>query len=240
LQPAARTTGKDEVPITKLESKPTVCRIALTFDAEHPAWPAASNVEQAIVELLDRRRIRASFFLQGRWAQANPGVACSIVDGGHLVGNHSHYHGRMPFFTNRGIDEDVRSAEDAIWAATGVSPRPWFRCPFGAGSLRVIARLDALGYEHVAWDIDPRDWQPGRTADDIEASVVSGVLALGGDGVVLLHAWSPTTLRALPTLITRLEDVGGRFVTVDELRRPRAALSRLPQPARSLIRRALR
>ncbi len=29
---------------------------------------------------------------------------------------------------------DVRAAERAIIATTGIDPRPWFRCPFGAGS----------------------------------------------------------------------------------------------------------
>jgi peptidoglycan/xylan/chitin deacetylase (PgdA/CDA1 family) len=146
----------------------------------------------------------------------------------------------MPYFTNHGIDEDVRAAERAIADTTGTSPVPWFRCPFGAGSLRVITRLDALGYRHVPWHVDPRDWEPGRTPDQIEESVVSGVLAAEGDRIVLLHAWSAATLSALPALISRLERIGRGFVTVDQLQRRDRGLTRLPRPARALIRRALR
>jgi len=51
-------------------------RVALTFDAEHPDRPAhaAGNAER-ILDLLGDAGIRATFFVQSRWAEANPTTA---------------------------------------------------------------------------------------------------------------------------------------------------------------------
>ena len=86
-----------------------------------------------IVETLGAAHAPATFFLQGRWSEAEPAMARRIADDGHLVGNHSHYHARMTLLSDSGIRSDVEQAEAAVSAATGVATRPWFRCPFGDG-----------------------------------------------------------------------------------------------------------
>ena len=108
-------------------------RVALTFDAEHPDRPTHPGVAESILTSLDQAQVRATFFIQGRWAEAEPRTARRIAEGGHLVGNHSHYHARMPLFHADGFLTDVNAAEAVIRDVVGVDPRPWFRCPFGAG-----------------------------------------------------------------------------------------------------------
>ena len=61
-------------------------------------------------------------------------MARRIAADGHLIGNHSFYHARMPLLSPEGFEEDVREAQRAIVEATGVDPRPWLRFPFGAGA----------------------------------------------------------------------------------------------------------
>jgi len=62
-------------------------RIALTVDTEHPDHPAApGNLERQLDEL-ERRGVRATLFVQGRWAAANPGPARRIAEAGHVIGN---------------------------------------------------------------------------------------------------------------------------------------------------------
>ncbi len=204
-------------------------RIALTFDAEHPDRPTMPGVTAAILDVLGSLAVPAAFFVQGRWAEADPSAARRIADDGHLVGNHSHHHARMTLLTRHGIDRDVRAAETAIRAATGVDPRPWFRCPFGAGagSARLIDRLDGLGYRDVGWHVDGRDWS-GVTARLLATRVVRGVERHGDGAVVLLHGWPAPTPRALPSLIAELRRQGGVFVRLDGLdalpgRRPSTA-----------------
>ena len=194
-------------------------RVALTIDTEHPDRPTDVGVTERLVETLARERITATFFLQGRWAEAYPDIARSIVAAGHLVGNHSHYHARMPLLTDEGLAEDITDAGRAIEATAGVDPRPWFRCPFGTGSTdpRVQAAVTAAGYRHVGWHVGVEDWDPGRTAAVIEADLVAGTLAHRDGTVMLIHAWPRQTLDALPATIGRLREAGATFVRIDGL-----------------------
>ena len=193
--------------------------VALTFDAEHPdrSWCPPGAAER-ILDVLAFAGIPATFFVQGRWAEAYPATARRIADEGHLVGNHSHHHARSPLFSDRGLREDVDAARDAIVRATGRDPRPWFRCPFGdgAGDPRVLAVIAAAGYRHVGWHVEVEDWEPARTPEAIAADAVSGIRQHGDGAVLLLHTWPGGTAEALPLVLEDLQ-VGTRFVTVDAL-----------------------
>jgi peptidoglycan-N-acetylmuramic acid deacetylase len=146
-------------------------------------------------------------------------VANAIGDGGHLIGNHSHYHARMPLLSGMGLRADVRAAEAAIANVMGFDPRPWFRLPFGAGAHNqlLLDRLRALGYRHVGWTISPEDWEPDRTAAMIEAHVVDAALAADRPSIVLLHGWPDATCSAIAGIVARLRDAGADLVRVDEL-----------------------
>ncbi len=195
-------------------------RVALTFDAEHPDRPAIPGTAEAILARLAERGIRASFFVQGRWAETYPETVGQIVAGGHLVGSHSHYHARMPLLTDAGIAADLADAAAAIEAAAGVDPQPWFRCPFGAGAsdARVLAGVAAAGYRHVGWHVAADDWEPTRDAAVVARDIVDGALAQGDGAVVLLHTWPTATLEALDPILDRLAAAGAEFCRVDELR----------------------
>jgi peptidoglycan-N-acetylglucosamine deacetylase len=195
-------------------------RIALTFDAEHPDRPRCRpGVQEEILDVLDRLDARATFFIQGRWAEAYPGTARRIAQAGHLVGSHSYYHARLPLLTDAGLAEDILAAEAAIRGVAGISPAPWFRCPFGAGhdDPRVLAAIRAQGYRNVHWDIWAEDWDPDRTGAHIARDVSRAALAHGDGAVVLLHTWPEPTLDALPGLIERLRDAGATLATIDRL-----------------------
>jgi peptidoglycan-N-acetylglucosamine deacetylase len=194
-------------------------RVALTIDTEHPDRPTGIAITERLIETLAGEEVTATFFLQGRWAEAYPDVARSIAAAGHLIGNHSHYHARMPLLNDEGLREDIADAGQAIEATTGVDPRPWFRCPFGAGSTdrRVLAAVTAAGYRHVGWHVGVEDWDPARSATTIEEDLVAGTLAHGDGTVMLLHAWPRQTLEALPPTLRRLRDAGATFIRIDGL-----------------------
>ena len=195
-------------------------RVALTFDAEHPDRPLCppGNADR-ILDTLRDAGVRATFFVQGRWARSQPETARRIAEDGHLVGHHSHYHARMPLLSDDGLREDVADGEEAIRQILGADPRPWFRCPFGAGreDARVLAALEAVGYRNVHWDVELEDWEPWRTSEAVADDAVEGTLTHGDGAVVLLHTWPAPTAGALPDIIPRLAAEGARFVTVDEL-----------------------
>jgi peptidoglycan-N-acetylglucosamine deacetylase len=198
-------------------------RVALTFDAEHGDRPARPGNDERLLDALAASGIRATFFVQGRWAEANPAVARRIAADGHLVGSHTFYHARLPLLTADGLATDMRDAEAAICEHVGVDPRPWFRCPFGAGALdaELLARVTDLGYpRHAGWDVDTEDWQPGRTPQELAAIVVDGATRRGDGAVVLMHSWPDATAAALPAIVRELAAAGATFVTLADLPDP--------------------
>jgi peptidoglycan/xylan/chitin deacetylase (PgdA/CDA1 family) len=194
-------------------------RVALTFDTEHRDRPATDGNTDRLLDMLDRLDVHGSFFIQGRWAEAYPATARRIVTAGHLVGSHSHYHVRMSLLSADGLAADVRDAEETIIEHAGIDPRPWFRCPFGAGADDpvLVGRLAALGYREVGWHINPEDWNPANSAADVVRTVADGVLGHGDGAVVLHHAWPDQTLEAIPDIVERLRAEGVTFVGLDEL-----------------------
>jgi peptidoglycan-N-acetylglucosamine deacetylase len=184
-------------------------QVALTFDTEFAGRPTQPGGEDRILETLASAGIRGTFFLQGRWVRANPELTRRIAGTGHLIGNHSNFHAPMDTLTDDGLRRD--KAEETILATTGIDPKPWFRCPFGAGmdDPRVLAAIEELGYQHVGWEHDPRDWDEGRTVDELVAGV--------GPGIVLLHAWPTVTADGLGRVIAGLREQGAEFVGVDEI-----------------------
>ncbi len=195
-------------------------RVALTFDAEHAdRHLVASDPGDQLLDLLGEAGLRATFFIQSRWASANPDLARRIADEGHLIGNHSASHARLTRLSDAGLRDDVGEAGSDVARITGADPRPWFRCPFGDGSddPRVLGVLRQLGYRNVHWHVEPEDWEPSHSSTDVERAVVDGVLEHGDGAVVLMHSWPAATRGAVPVAVARLAEAGASFVTVDEL-----------------------
>ncbi|HJP90202.1 MAG TPA: polysaccharide deacetylase family protein [Candidatus Limnocylindrales bacterium] len=194
-------------------------RVALTFDAEHPDRPARLGNDARLLNALQHADVRATVFIQGRWAEAHPEVARRVATDGHLVGHHSHYHVRMIGLSAHGLQSDIARGEEAILEATGVDPHPWFRCPFGSGDNdpRVQRAIRWAGYRHVGWNVAGIDWESDRTARDVENTVVDASVAHGDGAVVLLHSWPDQSVGAVAGIVRRLRARGATFVTVDEL-----------------------
>src|SRR5437588_8991599 len=96
--------------------------IALTFD------DGPSESTPAILEILARHKIPATFFLCGANVDRLPAIARDIVAAGHEIGNHTYSHPYLFLRTRAGIAEELSRAQKAIHASTGATPR-WFRAP---------------------------------------------------------------------------------------------------------------
>lgn len=194
-------------------------RVALTFDTEHSDRPFEPDGTERVFALLRDRGVRATAFIQGRWAQAYPDLARRIAADGHVIGNHSHFHAEMPLLSPEGRRYDIESAADAVREATGVDPRPWFRCPFAAGTHdpAVLADIEAQGFREVRWHVDPLDWEPEATASRVEDAVREGAARVGDGVVVLMHPWTNGTGASIAAIVDGLLADGASFVGIDDL-----------------------
>ena len=192
-------------------------RVALTIDAEHPDRPTqdATGNARAILDLLREHRVRATFFVQGKWASAYPELAGAVVVGGHQLGNHSHSHCAFEYLTDEGIAEELKQSR---YVLDLLSPTGrFFRLPGGNGQhcKRIQDAVEKAGYEHVHWTCERKDWD-GLSARDIALPLIDAIRTSTVPSVPVLHSWPDATPKALEMLLDDLDGTA-EFLRIDEL-----------------------
>jgi peptidoglycan/xylan/chitin deacetylase (PgdA/CDA1 family) len=196
-------------------------RIALTVDTEHPDRPTsdASGNAIRILDVLAEANVRATFFVQGKWARTYLDLVGRIAGAGHLVGNHSYAHQDFMLMTKEGIEKDVTEARKAL-DEIGVDSGSWFRLPFGSGShdRSVVEVVRATGYEPTAWEGPCDDWNPDVAFDDALSDIENFLDGKAADGlaVLLFHSWPDPAPMLIESLIKRYTPAA-EFVALDDV-----------------------
>jgi peptidoglycan-N-acetylglucosamine deacetylase len=191
--------------------------VALTFDdGPHP------DATPALLDLLDRAGVKATFFLLGEAVEELPEVARAIVDAGHEVGVHGYHHRLLARRGPIATREDLDRATATIIAATGARPR-WWRPPYGVANTAALLEARRLGLQPVLWTTWGRDWTRSCTPNSVYRSVLR---KLDGGGTILLHdsdlhavpkCWL-AMLGALPAILTTCRARGLDVGTLNEHR----------------------
>jgi len=192
--------------------------VALTFDAGGGAGGVTS-----ILRTLKSEGITATFFLTGRWASTYPAKVRRIARAGHVLGNHTETHGKVPDMSDARLTRELNATNAAVVKAAGRGTQPWFRFPYGAHTARDIRRVNDRGYAAIQWTVDSAGWlgtSGGMSVAKVERRVMD---AIQPGAIVLMHVGQhPTdgsTLDAdtLPRLISDLRDRGYEFTTLEAL-----------------------
>ena len=188
------------VPLTL----PLQSGVALTFDdGPHPEGTPA------ILAILARAEVKATFFLVGEQVERRPAVAAEIVAEGHAIALHGHRHRCQLRLTAAEIVEDYRRGAAAIEDATGRSPE-LHRPPYGVYSGAGLEAARANQLRPLLWSKWGKDWRKFTTPERIAARATAEIA--DGD-VILLHdadfyssrnSYRRTTA-ALPIVIAELK-----------------------------------
>jgi peptidoglycan/xylan/chitin deacetylase (PgdA/CDA1 family) len=187
--------------------------VALTFD------DGPSESTPAVLDVLARYGVPATFFQCGANVQRLPGVARATREAGHEIGNHSYSHPMFCFRSAGFMRAELARAQEAIAGHTGASP-VLFRAPFGVRWPGLRAAQKRLGLTGVMWTVIGYDWNLAaeRVVRRISGSVSNGSIICLHDGRELRR--DPdirNTIRAAGQLIPMLLDQGYRFETVSRL-----------------------
>ena len=205
---AGNRPGAGSAQVLTRVSKAT-SEVALTFDMGGRLDPAKAILDYLVVE-----RICTTVFPTGAAIATTLGAAAMAVVRAHPelfeVGNHTQHHCNLrdggggaacPTTRPEGafVTQELAAGAAAIRAATGQSPAPYWRPPYGAQDAALRALAAKAGYtKTVMWAADTIDWRAvadgGPTALDI-ANKIRGVAA---GGIVLSHLGGWNTLDGLP------------------------------------------
>ena len=223
-EPAAKRQHECPPPATHIihaapavpgDSDASARTVALTFDD----GPGQST--SAVLDVLRQSGVRATFFVIGRQATAEPEMLRRITADGHALGDHTWSH-RTPSvragWRSGTLAKEIQRTNQAIFDATGLKPC-LFRPPGGVvkGASKVS---HAAGLSMILWSVDPRDWAAPHSRKF--APVIQRRVAVGlkeEHPVILLHDGGGNrvaTVTALAGIISDYRAHGYRFVTLDE------------------------
>ncbi|MDE7080373.1 MAG: polysaccharide deacetylase family protein [Muribaculaceae bacterium] len=176
-------------------------RIYLTFD-DGPV----PEVTPWVLDLLDRYRIKATFFMVADNARRYPHLLEEVRRRGHRIGNHTFHHLQGAKVTTRSYLRDVAEADRVLHTDLFRPPHGWLR----PRQARALARR----YRIVMYDLVTRDYSSRLDA----AAVARNVRRYARHGaIVVFHdsvkAW-PRLSEALPQSIEWLLEQGYAFHTL--------------------------
>ena len=104
-----------------------------------------------VLDFLGKRGLKITFFVVGQDAalDKNRESLAALHSSGHEIGNHSFNHEPwLHLYTAQEIEDELKRAEDAIFAATGTEQIKGFRGPGFSLSQTVLETLARRGYDY--------------------------------------------------------------------------------------------
>lgn len=190
----------------------------LTFDAGYE-----NGNTPAILDALKKHHAPAAFFLVGNYLETSPELVKRMVDEGHTVGNHTFHHPDMSSIsTPAAFTKELQELEDLYQQVVGQPMKKYYRPPQGKYSEANLQMAKDAGYHTFFWSLAYVDWYENKQPTHEEAfQKLLGRIHPGA--IVLLHSTSRTNGEILDELLTRWEEMGYQFRSLDELTEKDAA-----------------
>jgi peptidoglycan/xylan/chitin deacetylase (PgdA/CDA1 family) len=199
--------------------------VVLTFD-DGPL-PKYSN---QILQMLADECIKATFFIIGEQAKANPEGVRKLVAAGHTVGTHSMTHPLT--FNKMPIEKAEAQINGGIEWTSAAMTDPSKLAPF----FRIPGLMRAEGVENLLISRGIQVWSADFPADDWRHISSQRVYDLAiqrieakGKGILLLHDIQARTVAALPRILATLKERGYHIVHVVPVTPDRPATPTEPQ-----------
>ena len=181
--------------------------ICLTFD-DGPAGETAN-----ILDILKEKQVQAAFFSIGKNVVSQPDIVQRWKDEGHIVGNHSYYHGfNFDWKTASAMAKEINDTNAAITSIIGKTPR-LFRPPYGVTNPNLRTAIRKTDMVSIGWNVRSFD-TTAKNHQELSNRILD---KLRGGDIVLLHDSMAITREILTELIDRARQKGFIFVGLDKL-----------------------
>ena len=163
-----------------------------------------------VLEALAAHCTKATFFLVGRMAVADPDMVKEYARRGHTIGTHTWSHANLRALSPARARSEIELGFSAVQKALGKPIAPFFRFPYLSDPQGMIAHLKTRQIGMFSIDVDSKDFRT-RDPGTVHRKVM-GELARARKGIILFHDIQPSTARALPGLLAELKAKGYRVV----------------------------
>lgn len=186
--------------------------IYLTFDAGYE-----NGNTPAILDALKKHHVPATFFVVGNYISTSPDLVKRMVAEGHTVGNHTYHHPDMSkISTQESFAKELGDLEALYQETTGQPMTRFYRPPQGKYSESNLKMASDLGYHTFFWSLAYVDWYEDKQPTKEEAfKKLLGRIHPGA--IVLLHSTSKTNGEILDELLTKWEEMGYQFKSLNDL-----------------------
>ncbi len=185
----------------------------LTFDAgfENGNTPI-------ILDALKKHSAPATFFVVGTYIESNPDLIKRMEKEGHIVGNHTYHHPDMTKLASlSAFEKELKDVENAYNNVTDKEMTKFYRPPQGKYNENNLQMAKELGYHTFFWSLAYVDWQENNQPTKEEA--FDKLLTRVHPGaIVLLHSTSKTNGEILDELLTKWEEMGYQFKSLDSIK----------------------
>ncbi|MFT4107696.1 MAG: delta-lactam-biosynthetic de-N-acetylase [Lacrimispora sp.] len=184
----------------------------LTFDAGYENGNTAP-----ILDALKKHNATAAFFVVGNYIETSPELVKRMVDEGHTVGNHTFHHPDMSKISSKeAFEKELKDLETLFEQTTGKPMKKYYRPPQGKYSETNLQMAKDMGYKTFFWSLAYVDWYVDKQPSKEDAfKKLIGRIHPGA--IVLLHSTSRTNAQVLDELLTKWEEMGYQFKSLDDL-----------------------
>lgn len=183
----------------------------ITFDAGYE-----NGNTKPILESLKKHNAPATFFVVGTYLENNPDLIKQMVAEGHIVGNHTYHHPDMSQISSKeAFAEELQSVETIYKEITGEDMIKFYRPPQGTYNSSNLQMAQELGYKTFFWSLAYVDWYQDNQPTEAEA-FDKLIPRVHPGAIVLLHSTSSTNAAILDELLTRWEEMGYQFRSLED------------------------
>jgi len=183
--------------------------VALTINVD---W--GEDIIPQMLDVLDKKEVKATFFITGRFAKKYPEIVKAIDERQHEIGNHGYSH---PHPDRLSVEKNLEEIKKTHEILKEIIKKDifLFAPPYGERGPNCIKAAQQAGYKTILWTADTIDWQEPAPSVNTLVNRVTGQKLTNGT-IILMHP-KPHTLEALPIIIDVIKTKGYQIQKVSEI-----------------------
>ncbi len=185
-------------------------KVFITFDD----W-GGDKVITSILDTLEQKGVKASFFLRAAGVENNMNLAKAISDAGHDVASHTYSHTDIIEMSKEDLENDLYKAHKVITEAIQRCPELFMRPPRLYEDVESLRTVKAMGYHAImSADASSHDWEEGLSAESIKNDILTRTKS---GTVIIMHLLDDAKgHEILGDLIDKLRAKGFTFGKISE------------------------